>query len=201
MPTVERNPQTYQNIIRKLLDAGYHKWEIGNWWGLETLPKQGIDLGFDSPLYMLNSESTQFAKELGARRITLSVEDTLENFQTVAKKSALPTTLIVYQDIPLFTSANCIKNACKTCDKSACVMPLRNGGQTYFATIQNCQLKLYSEHAFYIGSERSEILTDFYRVDFVNRPYTPERVKELWDKIKAHEKIPGTMMGNLHRSI
>jgi len=201
LPTVVREPQQYAKLIQKALANGYHKWEIGNWWGMEMLPKKGIDLTFDTPFYMLNRESTQFAKELGADRITLSVEDTLENMSAVAQKSALPTTLVVYQDVPLFTSANCIKNACKTCDKSACVLPLKNGSQIYFASIQNCQLIVYSEHAFYIGAERAKISADFYRVDFVNRPYTAQKVLELWSKIKVGEKIQGTMTGNLKRSI
>ena len=201
LPTVARQPQSYKDVIQKALASGYHKWEIGNWWGLEMLPKKGIDLTFDTPFYILNRESTQFAKELGATRVSLSIEDTLENLQTVAQKSALPITLIVYQDTPLFISANCIKNTCKTCDKSMCILPLKNGGQTYFATIQNCQLKLYNEHAFYIGAERSEIAADFFRVDFVNRPYTAEKVCELWSKIKTGEKIASTMPGNIKRSI
>ena len=201
LPTVAREPQAYHHIIQKALAAGYHKWEIGNWWGLEMLPKKGIDLTFDAPFYMLNRESTQFAKELGATRITLSVEDTLENMQVVAENSALPMTMVVYQDVPLFTSANCIKNACKTCDKSACVLPLKNGGQTYFAAIKNCQLTLYSEHAFYVGAEKEKVATEFCRVDFVNRPYTSVKVKELWQKIKSGEKISGTMNANLHKSI
>ncbi len=201
LPTVVREPQQYAKLIQKVLAGGYHKWEIANWWGLEMLPTKGIDLTFDAPFYMLNRESTQFAKELGAGRITLSVEDTLENMQAVAKTSALPMTMVVYQDVPLFISANCIKNACKTCDKSACVIPLKNGGQTYFAAIKNCQLTLYSEHAFYIGEERKEVDADFYRVDFVNRPYTAAKVHELWDKIKSGTKIAGTMSGNSKRSI
>ena len=165
------------------------------------LPQKGIDLTFDAPFYMLNRESTQFAKELGAGRGTLSVEDTLENMQAVAESSALPMTMVVYQDVPLFTSANCIKNACKTCDKSACVLPLKNVGQTYFAAIKSCQLTLYSEHAFYVGEDREKVAVDFYRVDFVNRPYTPTKALELWQKIKAGEKITGTMTGNLKRTI
>jgi len=201
LPTVVREPSQYAQLIQKALACGYHKWEIGNWWGLEMLPKKGIDLTFDTPFYMLNRESTEYAKQLGASRVALSVEDTLENMQVVAQKSALPTTLVIYQDVPLFTSANCIKNACKTCDKSACVMPLKNGGQTYFAAIQNCQLTLYSEHAFYVGEEREKITADFYRADFVNRPYTAGKVKELWTKIKAGEKIAGTINGNLYKSI
>ena len=201
LPTVARMPQKYKTLIQKALDMGYHKWEIGNWWGKEMLPNKGIDLTFDAPLYMLNSESTAFAKEAGARRVTLSVEDTLDNIKVVAAKSALPTTLIVYQDVPLFTSANCIKNACGTCDKSACVLPLKNGGQTYFAGIQNCQLTLYNEHAFYIGADRTKVPADYYRVDFVNRPYTAQKVQDLWQQIQNAEKISHTMTGNLLRSI
>ena len=201
MPTVERHPQRYIKLIQKALAGGYHKWEIGNWWCMEMLPKKGIDLSFDTPFYMLNRESTQFAKELGASRIALSVEDTLENMQVVAKDSALPTILIVYQDVPLFTSVNCIKNACVHCDKSACVIPLKNAGQTYFAMIKNCQLVLYHERPFYIGTDRSQVSPDFYRVDFINRPYTPQKVKELWEAIKSGQKLSNTISGNLYRSI
>ena len=201
LPTVAREPKDYESLIQKALALGYHKWEIGNWWGFEMLPQKGIDLTFDSPFYMLNSQSTQFAKELGSKRITLSMEDTLDNMCLVSEESALPVTLVVYQDVPLFLSANCIKNACKTCDKSKCVIPLKNGGQTYFASIKNCQLTLYNEHAFYIGEDRKKIAADFYRVDFVNRPYTSEKVKDLWAKVKTAQKIVGTMNGNLNRSL
>jgi len=201
LPTVVRAPERYTKLIQKALLSGYHKWEIGNWWGLEMLPKKGVDLALDTPFYILNRESVEFAKELGANRVSLSVEDTLENLQAVAQKSALPTTLVVYQDVPLFTSANCIKNTCKTCAQAACILPLKNGGQNYFASVQNCQLTLYSEHAFYVGKEREKIATDFYRVDFVNRPYMPKTVATLWQQIKTGAKIAGTMSANLYRSI
>ncbi len=201
LPVIARDVNAYRPVVQKALKQGYAKWEIANWWGKEVLPEKGIDLSFDAPLYMLNPYATALAKEQGATRVTLSVEDTLENMTALAKESALPVVAVVYQDVPLFTSANCIKNACATCNKGACVMPLKNGGQTYFAAIKNCQLTLYANDAFYMGNARQKIAADFYRVDFVNRPYTSEKVVGLWAKIKADEKIAHTTSGNLNRVI
>ena len=67
LPTVMRTPETYRIVIQKALACGYHKWEIGNWWGLEMLPQKGIDLTFDAPFYMLNRKVRSLPKnwELG----------------------------------------------------------------------------------------------------------------------------------------
>ena len=81
LPALERAPAKYAEPVRRLLEGGFRKWEIGNWWGLEMLPANGIDLSFDGSLYMLNTQAVQAAKEAGAGRITLSVEDCLNNIR------------------------------------------------------------------------------------------------------------------------
>lgn len=73
-----------------MLSAGYKKWEIGNYWGLEVLPKNGIDLSFDYPLYVLNTQAAAMAGEMGAARVTLSPEDVLRNMKSMAAASPLP---------------------------------------------------------------------------------------------------------------
>ena len=75
LPTVCRRVDKFKPLIETLLVQGYKKWEIGNYWGLSELPKNGIDLSFDAPLYMLNTQAMQMAKEMNAGRVTLSVED------------------------------------------------------------------------------------------------------------------------------
>lgn len=70
-----------------MLSAGYKKWEIGNYWGLEVLPENGIDLSFDYPLYVLNTQAAAMAGEMGAARVTLSPEDVLRNMKSMAAAS------------------------------------------------------------------------------------------------------------------
>lgn len=77
-------------MIAKLLGQGYKKWEIGNYWGLQVLPRNGIDLSFDASLYMMNTQAVQEAKSAGAGRVTLALEDTPFNWQNVALSAALP---------------------------------------------------------------------------------------------------------------
>lgn len=105
LPTVCRRVDKFKPLIETLLAQGYKKWEIGNYWGLSVLPKNGIDLSFDAPLYMLNTQAMQMAKEMNAGRVTLSVEDQLDNLSLIAAQAPLPVTMVVYQDAALFTSA------------------------------------------------------------------------------------------------
>lgn len=201
LPTVCRQPDSYQTFIQKALALGYRKWEVGNWWGKEILPAKGIDLSFDTSLYMLNTQAVQYAKEMGVSRVSLSVEDTLDNLEEVAAKSCLPMVLVVYQDIPLFISANCIKKECASCRQAKCVLPLKKDGQTFLAKLDKCQLTLFHKDAFYIGQERNGVKADFYRVDFVGKDYAPETVLALWQKIRLGTKMPATIQANLKRSI
>lgn len=66
LPAVCRQVKRFIPLIEKLLGQGYRKWEIGNCWGLAALPDRGIDLSFDSPLYMLNSQA--IARGAASRR-------------------------------------------------------------------------------------------------------------------------------------
>ena len=180
---------------------GYRKWEIANVGGLSLLPSKGIDLSFDTSLYCMNLEAIQMAKNLGANRITLPVEDNAENMAEVSTHSDLSTVAIAYQDIPLFTSANCIKNKCSHCTKEACTLPLQKGHDLYSAHIKDCNLTLISNKTFYMGKLRNKIPADFYRIDFINRFYSSEQVADLVSKIMSGTNIPMTHSGNLKKNI
>ena len=110
--------------------AGYHQFEIGNIWGLQVIPKES-DISADSSFYMMNTEAIQQAKEWEIKRITLPIEDTLENLETVSEKAALPCVLTLYQDVPLFQSVNCLTRHCAVCQKRECRMRLTKDNQIY----------------------------------------------------------------------
>lgn len=201
LPMIVRDEEIYSKMVKKFINLGYHKWEIANVSGLSLLPPKGIDLSFDSSLYCMNTEAIQMAAEMGTKRITLPMEDTAENMAVISTHSVLPTVAVVYQDIPLFTSTNCIKNNCIHCNKQACTLPLQKGKDTYLAQIKDCALTLISDQAFYMGKLRNQISTDFYRIDFINRTYTPEQVTNLVQKIMSGEPILKTHSGNLKKNI
>lgn len=193
------NPFHLKEKALELFNKGYTRFEIGNVWGLEALPK-GTDITADASFYMMNSEAIQLAKEWGLKRITLSVEDTLENLIEISEKSALPTVLTLYQDIPLFQSVNCLTRHCAVCQKKECRMRLTENGQIYHVWTKDCQTTVFNDKPFYIGAERQKVVADFYRIDFINRPYTTKEVADLIQKVKTSEKIP-SLDGNLKKEI
>ena len=199
LPTWCLNPFHIKEKIKAVWEMGHTRFEIGNVWGLEALPK-GADITADASLYMMNTEAIEQAKEWSLKRITLSVEDTLENLQEVAQKAALPCVLTVYQDVPLFQSVNCLTRHCAVCQKKECRMRLTRNGQIYHVWTKNCQTTVFNDKPFYIGKEREQMAADFYRIDFVNRPYTPEQVSEIIQKVRSSENIP-CLSGNLKKEI
>ena len=200
LPTVCRCAKELEQLIFKLIDAGYRKWEIGNYWGLGVLPLNKIDLSFDNMIYMFNAEATQMAKEIGASRICLAVEDTLSNMKNMAMKSALPVVMPVYQDVPLFTSAVCIReNACKDCSRQTEVISLESEGQKYVAISKDCQVMIFADKPFCVAKEAKDVKADFYRMDFVNRKYEPEDVLAISEKLMNFEEMSASIGGNVKR--
>ncbi len=202
LPTVARNVELYRPLIVAALNAGYKKWEVGNYWALELLPSKGIDLSFDNTIYMLNEQAVAFAAKMGATRVTLSTEDTQDNLKSQALKSILPTALVVYQDVPLFISANCIRpNTCKECKGGTLRYSLIKDGNTYEAVCPPCQTIVLNKKAFCLGAEASEVAANYYRIDFVNRPYTGEEAQKITSLLMQGKAVPNTYTGNWKRRI
>ena len=67
LPVICRDVKKFLPIIENLLQQGFKKWEIGNYWGLEVLSDKNIDLSFDNMIYMFNTQAVQKAKEIGEK--------------------------------------------------------------------------------------------------------------------------------------
>ncbi len=200
LPAVCRNTGDFRPIITKLLNAGYKKWEISNYWGLEMLPVKKVDLSFDNLVYTLNSESVEMVCKCGGNRVTLAVEDTFSNIKNMAMISSLPVAMVVYQDVPLFTSAVCIRdNLCKDCNREKKWIKLEQNGKVYEALSENCQLMLFDKRAYCVASEAKNVKADFYRADFVYKDYTAEDVVAILAKLMNFEDINQTQKGNISR--
>lgn len=202
LPAVCRHPKMYQSLIASLLGQGYKKWEIGNYWGLAVLPETGLDLSFDTSLYMMNSQAVAMAKDIGAVRITAATEDMMANLKTWMANSSLATVMVVYLDVPLFTSANCIRSSsCKDCVRGEKWLNLERGGQKYQALSKDCQIVLFSDSPLCLAAEAKNIPVDYYRVDFVGKKYNAEQAAAIWNKVSKFEDVNACLKGNIARKM
>ena len=173
LPAVCRRPVLFADLIKRLIDGGYRKWEVANYWGLQVLPIEQLDISFDSSLYMLNTQAISLAGEIGASQITLSLEDIKSNICNLIEKSNLKTSLIVYQDIPLFTSVGCIRNNdCKHCSGHPEWFDLERQGRKFKALSQNCQMMVFDEKPYCIAAEAGDLQPDYFRTAATESCYT-----------------------------
>ena len=197
LPTVCRNPSIFMPCIQKLLDLGYHKWEASNYWGLQIIDTRKYDVSFSPFIYMLNTEAVLTAQKIGARRICFALEDTLQNIQALAALSPLASSLIIYQDVPLFTSAVCIrKNDCAHCLGGALWQTLKKDGHLFEALCIPCQTMLFDQSPLCLASLAQQVPAAFYQMDFCFKPYTPKQVKEISDRLMRFVDITSSVKAN-----
>jgi hypothetical protein len=197
LPAVCRKPALYSDIIEKLLAFGYKKWEVANWWSLQILPTEKLDISFDSSIYMLNTQAISQAAEIGASQVTLSLEDIKSNVCNIIEKSNIKTNIVIYQDVPLFTSVGCIRdNDCKVCPRGEMWFDMQNKGQKFKALSRDCQMMVFDEKPFCVAAEAKDLSPDYFRADFCYRPYTPQKVADIVNKILEFNNIQDCISGN-----
>ena len=199
LPEVCRNPNTFSNIINSLIECGYKKWEVGNYWGFEFLPVDRLDISLSPSVYMLNSQAIQTAKEFGVKRVSFAMEDVLSNVKVINENSSVNTCFVLYKDVPLFISAGCIRdNDCKNCKGGTEIIELNKDGKKYVAISQNCQLMMFNDNPVCFANEAKDIKANFYCMDFCYKKYTPAKVKQISDKLMSFTDIKGCIKANIN---
>ncbi|MDY6408167.1 MAG: U32 family peptidase [Pseudomonadota bacterium] len=198
LPPILRPEKHWKAVIDRFLSAGFLRWEIGNLSGLILLPK-GLDISLDSTVSILNSSALEKTLSAGFSRITFSVEDTHDNIEVLAEKSSR-TALILYQDVPLFLSANCVReNECQKCDKNRLEQEITNGKGRFRLISQNCQTTVTDMRPFALPPEAQRLPVGAFRIDFVNRHYTPDEAIKIVQKIRGKEAIIPSYDGNFQK--
>ncbi|MBQ2811331.1 MAG: U32 family peptidase [Alphaproteobacteria bacterium] len=199
LPEVCRKPKVFEPIINSLIECGYKKWEIGNYWGFSALPTEKLDISLSSSVYMLNSQAVEHAKEMKVKRVCFSIEDTLSNINLLNEKISLTSCFIVYQDAPLFISAGCIRDYdCKNCKGGVEIAELKKDGRIYTAISQNCQLMMFNDKPLCFADEAKNVKADFYRMDFCYKKYDAIKVKQIADKLMNFTDINGCVKANIN---
>lgn len=202
LPAWCRKPADFEALTGDLLARGYRKWEIGNAWGMEFLAGEGLDVSWDSSLYMLNTQAAVMAEVCGASRITLSLEDNGENLKKLAEKAVLPVVMVVYEDVPLFSSAACVReNACSECPRGEKRMVMRQGKRKFEVLSRDCQTFVLDEAPLCLAEEAAGVKADWYRADFVYRRYSGAEAETVWRQLRSFENVVPSRQGNWRRRI
>lgn len=173
--------------IKSLISLGYTRFSASNLGAVHILKSFGItDWVADYHLYALNNFSISYLNSLGAKRITISPEDSRANIFSILRSFASITDLVVYGDIPLFISDNCTGD-CKNCHSTDTVI------------IRNCRHYVLGEKPYYIADSLDSIAPCNLRVDFCYKRYTQTQILSIWHAILNKKPIKHTTYGNFIR--
>lgn len=196
LPPVMRGENLWKKTISTFLNAGFKRWEIGNLCGLSLLPKN-TEISFDFTIPVMNTQSLMSALELGASRVTFSPEDTRFNICRLAHSGGAQTCLIVYQDTPLFLSANCIRPYdCSACDRKPLEQHISNGKGQFRLMSQQCQTVVSDMRPLALGPSAGDIPTEWMRADFCWRLYEASEIACLYSQVKQAKQMAHTFTGN-----
>lgn len=195
LPPITRATDKISALVGTLWQAGFHAWAIGNLSGLTFLPAEA-NIVFDTFISIMNSQAIGSAAELGATGITLSPEDTSDNMQKLAK--IYPHThVVLYQDTPLFLSANCVRSSdCAECSAEEEHTEISNGKGQFELISKNCQTTVISTAPLCIANEKNQIAAAAYRVDFCYKTYTAGSAATIWHTVRGGNDVRGSQKAN-----
>ncbi|MCX6997342.1 MAG: DUF3656 domain-containing protein [Kiritimatiellaeota bacterium] len=223
LPVITRGWEE-QDLLRRLgalRAAGWQQFEAANVsaWSFLRLNADGGDhaarpsdlaLTADWPLYTLNASAAAQWVEMGARRVTLSPEDGLDNLRELLPLCGERAAVIVYQDTPLFISEACpaasLAGRCPGPNHCAYTrLDLDSGAGERLAVLnRRCRTITINRQPFCV-SHRLAALQQAgarrLRVDFVLRAYAPDETRRIWREIRAGCVLPGTHPGNFDRGL
>ena len=169
-----------------------------------------LDLTADWPLYTLNASAAAQWLEMGARRVTLSPEDGLDNLRELLNLCGERAAVIVYQDTPLFISESCpaanLAGRCPGPNQCAFTRQDLDSGAGERLTVLNrrCRTITINRQPFCV-SHRCAALRHAgarrLRVDFILRAYVPDETRHIWREVRAGRALPGTHPGNFDRGL
>jgi putative protease len=197
--------------IRKLLDAGWHRWEAGNLSAWELFPEcTGIDLATDWPIYVVNRLAALQLRDMGVSRFCLSPEDGLANISSLLAEFADRAVLVVYQDTPLFLAESCAyANLIGGCPgKANCkfesMQMISTHGEQVTAIDYHCRTIVLNHEPFSLAHRLSDLAkagARRLRADFIFRKFEPTEVRDLWRTIRAGRRVPGAQSANFDRGL
>ena len=223
IPTVVRawDEPLLELHLTAVAEAGICGFEAGNPGALYQIrdwSRRGLvgaepasDITTDFTAFALNHMAAAQWADDGARLITLSIEDDRANLMGIlrhwpsAGQSGPRPQLILFKDTPLFIAESCSLTAlhggcpgAETCGYRT--LHIENEkGERFYAAHEGCKSIVYGETSYSIVQNIDEMLqagvADF-RIDFLTRPYTHQRILEVLDAVRQKLPVPETHSAN-----
>ncbi len=197
----------FEKSVHTLIKRGFRQFQISNLGAMGLFSGADVILYADYPLYSLNPLSVIKQRELGFKRQTLSPEDGMENLKTLLSDN---TDLILYQDIPLFTSEVCVwanmKSECPGIDRCGFekIVLTNEHGDRFTAINEACRTVVINERPFSIIHLIQTFLETGhrdYRIDLCYRGYSSETISDLLSGIQSGKKVKNSTIGNFERGL
>ncbi|MDQ1273058.1 MAG: family peptidase, partial [Planctomycetota bacterium] len=197
----------FKKALQVLIAQNFRQFQISNLGAMGLFEGEDVLLYADYPLYCLNPLSAMKLREWGFTRYTVSPEDDKENLRTLFSEDA---DVIMYQDIPLFTSNTCVwanmKRRCPGMNQCSFkqLMVENEYGDRFMAMNDRCKTVVIGERPFSIIQHIPKLLDagqgDF-RVDLCYRDYTPEMIVGIFSGIQNRTTMKYSTMGNYERGL
>ncbi|MEI8350814.1 MAG: U32 family peptidase [bacterium] len=197
--------------VKAFMDQGWVRWEAASLWGLSLLGSKGPGASrtSDWPVYTTNRLAARQLASMGIERFTLSPEADRHTLLSLVRQFPEQSTLIVYQDTPLFISENCALAAMAgRCPAGAdCRGSEREwtsaSGENVRLVQQGCRTILISHAPYCLSARINELRAAgarHFRADFVWRRYEPSEVRGILRKLLKGDPVRGHE-GNYSRGL
>jgi U32 family peptidase len=171
---------------------------------------RGLDIASDWPCYVMSRETARSWLEQGLSRVTLSVEDGIENLKPLLRDYGALAEVVVYQNTPLFTGETCVHanllGHCPgkaRCDFTSTELTAPDGNK-YLAVDHWCRTIILNTRPFAWTHRVKELEAagaGRFRLDFIHRNYNPEELNEICQTALNQKPIPETHEGNWQRGL
>lgn len=193
LPMVTRAQRENELVakIAMLRTDGWNRWEAANLSALTYLRTAGgmPDVTSDWPVYIHNRSAAAQLSELGVRGVVLSPEDGIDNLCTLAEVLRQRATIVIHQEVPLFTSESCaFASANGGCPgRERCRYDqmdlVSDHGEKVTVINRNCRTIVLSREARDLSHHLARLRAagaQRFRVDFMYRQYDPQTAVTLW---------------------
>ena len=217
IPTVVR---AWDEPLLRLFAREYSRydrlWEVGNIGAIGLLENWGmsdVDVSSDFSLYSLNQLADRWLESKGVSTFTMSVEDDLNNITNHLEAGCFDQVtpqVILYKDTPLFIAEACsltaLHGGCpgsKVCGYRSLAIQNKKG-EKFHVSHENCKSIVYGDHVYSLSGSRKKLETlgvHKYRIDFLTRYYSPERLSEVLDSVFDDRSVSSSHSSNFHGNL
>lgn len=213
LPAITRplRQRNWPALVKTLFKDGWRRWQISNLGSLAMLSEAGASksnawFSADWPLYVSNKAAARGWQELGLKRLTLTPDDSLENWTALLSELAPCLEVVAYSDLPLAISAVCADASrlglCPgraSCNFTEMALISRKN-ERLLAINNDCQTVYINEQPFNLAGKLAKLQqqgVQHFRADFLWRNYAPAQVKAIWDSLQADQPSPQAWTANL----